>query len=188
MGKENWTWDAGSESWPASCSAAYRKVRTRLYHPRETRLRDLVQLLALVCFFVSSSLSTGFSIKAGCWWLPDVALAAVVWPAVPVCSLPLYWRANTNLGVLQFCCSWTQLFLSLPPWALPAALSRSVGQGAVALFPPLPLLIGCQLPKVSYCLFDFGRELASQNTLFPQELLHFVVSHQHATLSSLSRW
>lgn len=138
MGKTgNWPWDAGSESWPAGSSAAHRKVRTRLYHPRGTRVRDLVQLLALV--FVSSSLSTGFSIKVGCWWPPDVAFGLL-------CRYALCLRTDvlTQTSVsCSFCCSWAQLFLSLSPWALPAVLSRSVGHGGV-----LSSLTACCLSAV----------------------------------------
>lgn len=78
--------------------------------------------------------------------MPDLALVAVVCPAMLVCLLHQHRRANTNLSVLQLLLqlvSWTQLFLSLSPQALPAPLSRSAGHGRGVLSSLSPA--ACQL-------------------------------------------
>lgn len=78
--------------------------------------------------------------------MPDLALVAVVCPAMLVCSLCQHRRANANLSVLQLLLqldSWTQLFLSLSPQALPAPLSRSAGHGRGVLSSLSPA--ACQL-------------------------------------------
>lgn len=161
-------------------------MRTRLYHPRETRVRDLAQLLALVWFLFHPAFLQFSPLKqvaSDCqtspWWL---SFGLLCWSGHCLSTDAL---TQTSVSC-SFCCSWTQLFLSLSPWALPSAPSRSVGCGKAGLLSPCLLVMGCRLPKVSHCLWLPKR--AGLTEQFSQELLHFIVSYQHVTLSSLSCW
>lgn len=62
-------------------------------------------------------------------------------------------------------------------------LSAGVMGTGAALLPPFLLLISCQLPEVSPCPLDVNGSWPRKTHSFP---MGFVVSQQHATLSTLS--
>lgn len=139
-----------------------------------------------VLFFVSPSLSTGLSTKTGCWWVPDLALVAVLFPAL-WCSLPRHWHATQTSASCSFCCSWTRLFLSLSPQALPTPLSRSVGhgRGLLSSLPPAAYQLSAAQDEPSP--FPLGKGAALAEHTFPRSccVLWFLIS---MLLSLLSGW
>lgn len=135
MGKrENWTWDAGSE---AGLPCGLQEGKNS---PLPLKGNNSMWFCAPSGFgFCFISFSAGFSIKAGYLWVPDVSLAAVVWPSTSVLMCwyePRCLSASRVVELSYFCLClhefyqqkcWAQGGLSPP--SPPAAYRLSTPQG-----------------------------------------------------------
>lgn len=183
--KEKWAREAGSRSW--LCSSHVGEFSP--LPPKGNKRMWFSAILGFGLFLVSSSLSTAFSTKAGCcWWVQILPW----WLWFVLCAVCLSIGVLTQTSVsCSLCCSWTWLFLSLSPQALPAPLSRGVGHGGgfallPASHPAAHQLSAAQDEPLPPPLWKGAAP--TDHTVFPGAAVFYCFSGYSLLLVADSRW